>query len=193
MELQNRVDSRRIGGARQAESREGSEFEVRATWARCDEWGSERKDCLGAEGGIKALRHGLLLAKDANGTLVTSLDGENRASNTKNSRGCQQGGSSKVGRDTDVLKNGGSCDHAGGISEAKVVSARRDGLDVVLRERGLENNNVLRLGEANLRQILDLSVAETESSKIRGREFGEALLIESIFEILQGQGAVKKC
>lgn len=52
---------------------------------------------------------------------------------------------------------------------------------------------MLGLGEANLRQILDLSIAEAESSEIRGREFGEALLIESILEILQGQGAARKC
>lgn len=52
---------------------------------------------------------------------------------------------------------------------------------------------MLRLGEANLRQILDLSIAEAESSEIRGREFGETLLIEGILEILQGQGTIKKC
>lgn len=51
---------------------------------------------------------------------------------------------------------------------------------------------MLRFGEANLRQILDLSIAEAESSKIRGREFGKALLIESIFEVLQGQSAMGK-
>lgn len=124
---------------------------------------------------------------------MTSLNGENRAGDTKNSWGGQQGGRAQVGRDADVLEDGGRCNHAGGIGESKVVSARRDGLDAVLRERGLEDDDVLGLGEANLRQILDLSIAEAQSSEVRGREFGETLLIEGILEILQGQGAIEKC
>jgi hypothetical protein len=75
-------------------------------------------------------------------------------------------------------------DHTSGISEAEVVSARLNGLDAVLSERRLENNNVLRFGEANLLEIQDLSVAETEGSKIRGGKLGEALLIERIFKVL---------
>lgn len=84
-------------------------------------------------------------------------------------------------------------DHGRSSREAKVVSATLDGLDAVLCQRGLEKDDVLAFCEANVLEIRDLVIAQTQSLEVGGGKLGEALTVEGLFEILQSQGTARAC
>lgn len=168
---------------------EGLDGEVGAFGAGFDEGCCEGEDGAGADGRVEGLRDGDLLGEDADGGLVTSLDGEDRARGTQDRSVGEERCRAEIGRDADVFENGGRGDHAGCVGEAKIVRTRLDGLDARLRERGLEETDVGGLGLADLLEVGDGEGVEAEGGKVGVGELGKALAVEGLFEVLKSQGA----
>lgn len=181
-----------FGGAARLHGELGKGFnlEVGALGAGLDEGGGEGEDGAGPEGRVKGLGHGDLLGEDADGGLVAGLDGEDGAGGAEDGLVGEQRCGAEVRRDANVLEHGGRLDHGGGVGEAKLVLARLHGLHAALRERRLQQADVLGLGLANLLQVRNGLLVETERGKVGGRELGEALAVKGLFEVFQGQSAM---
>lgn len=120
---------------------------------------------------------------------MARLDGEDGAGGREDGLVGEERRGAEVGGDADVFEDGGRHDHAGGVGEAKLVLAGLDGLDAVLRERGLQQADVLGLGLADLLEVGDLLLVEAEGGKVGVGELGEALAVKGLFEVLEGEGA----
>lgn len=179
----------RAGAVHHDELGKGVNLEVGALGARLDKGSGEGEDGAGAEGRVKGLGHGNLLGEDADGGLVTGLDGEDGAGGAEDGLVREQRRGAEVCREANVFEDGGRLHHAGGVGEAKLVLAGLDGLHAALGEGGLQQADVLGLGLANLLEVVDFLLVEAEGGKIGGGKLGEALLVKGVFEIFEREGA----
>ena len=81
--------------------------------------------------------------------------------------------------DTDSLENAGSLNHVGGSSEAKVIGAWLNWCLSGSRNGSRELRNMSRFSLADRLESSDFVWIEAQSSKVRVREFLEALGVES--------------
>jgi hypothetical protein len=125
---------------------------------------------------------------------VTGLDGENAASDTEKSRIAEEGGGTEIGAHADALEHRGRGEHGGGVCKGggEVVFAAADGGDAGLGEGGLEEGDVLGLGEADGLDVEELLGGEAETEELIVGEGGEGLLVEGILEMFQRESAVTR-
>lgn len=93
-------------------------------------------------------------------------------------------------RDTNGFELSGSGDHAGGISEAKVVRARLHGLGASTGDGAHQGLDVDGLSLSDSLQCGDLVRGQTESHEVRSGKLLETLGIKVGFEMLEGQGTI---
>jgi hypothetical protein len=180
-------------GVQESDGWVGLDVEVGAFRAGLDECSGEGEDSLGAESNVEGRWNALSTGSNSDESLVTSLDSSDGGSGSENVRRVDHGSSSKVGGDTDGLKDTGGCNHGLGVSECgiEVVLARLDRLGSGSRDGCEESRNVNGLGGTNAFERLDLGGSQADVHELLILELGEALSVECRLEVLSGQGAMR--
>ena len=118
---------------------------------------------------------------------MTSLDSHDRACSAKNSWVLNEWCSTKIGRDTNGLKDTSSANHVRSSVEVEVVLAWLDWLRAGLGNGGHQLGNMSSLCATNSFQSRDLLWVEAESRKVGIWESGETLCVEVGFKMLKRQ------
>ena len=155
-------------GVLKSDGREGLDVEVGSFGAGLDELSGQGEDSAGLESSVESGRDWLGARCDTDECLVTGLDSDDGTGSREDVRRVDKGSGTKVGRDTDSLKNTGGLDH--GVSAGKggveVVLARLDGLCTCSCDGGLQSSDVSSLSLSNTHQRLDLAFTEAESHEV---------------------------
>lgn len=170
---------------------EGLDDEVGSLGAGGDEGRGQGEDAPQAQARVEALRHGLDALEDADGALVARLDGQDAAGDAQDGWVLHQARRPEVGRDADVLQDGGRGHEGLGGPEGggEVVLARLDGGDARLRQGGLQGRDVLRLGEADGVDVVKR--LDGQAQRLWRWELEHGLVVELGFQVLEREGAAR--
>lgn len=156
-----------------------------------DELGSQGVDLVDGERGVKGLSEGSLLQVGADVRGMTGLNGQDGSSGGEVGLAHDVGGSAEVGGNTNTLEDGSGSQEGLGVSDTEVVLASSDGGGTSSLEALGEEVDVggLILGNA-LDVVVDGRVG-TSSGEVSLGEVGKTSAVESVLEVLEGQGVVE--
>ena len=153
-------DSTSIGRLREAEGGEGREDEVGSVGTGFNERASKREDGLGTQGSVESTGSSSNTREEADQGLMPALNRKYGTSSAENAGIGKKRSGSEIGRDANLLKDGGDANHFLGRGKAKVVLARLYGLETGLSNGRLKQSDVSGFRGTNILEISKLDLVE---------------------------------
>lgn len=122
---------------------------------------------------------------------MAGLHGQDGPGRGQVGRAHDVGRRAQVGADADALEDGGGHDEVCDICDAEVVRASGHGRRAGLGQGGGQEGHVRRLVGGDLLQVGVEGGVEAAGGEVGLGEVLQALLVEGVFEVLEGEGVVE--